>query len=533
MTLSRFAGFMLALLSVFTLPLEAQNRTRFAGRYNALDFAYGRVAGAAPLTVAPGVSTAAGVATLLLNTGWTTLGDGTTVFPLATNAPITVSQGSTQETVTPTAVSGCTVYGIELQCNVTATFTYAHGNGDSIMSGTMGVQEAVNFANANGGGEVVVDGRWGLAGGTNAIIATVSPTANVVLEDNRSQPFKYWSMQPTTLTVLAAPTTLTATNIVFTSATGTWAASSTHFRASCVDGLGGESAGSADYTQTPTLNYTLTVPVPPTCGTGAVGWRLYAGTTSAATSYLLPITAANCTLTTGENVFPACALTATGTWATTFTTTTNLVPIALGVTNSNNPVPQGHTTFAYEPSGSVPVPFQSNFGPFGSGTIASATASAVTPLGSFNLPAGYQNVIGRTVRVTGKINLTAGASSTLGIFIGTTWAGGVTAGLPVTVCNPVSGFVFATAASVVDFSCTMTTNAVGATAVGSIQPESWFLGNTAAGTGSTSPQGVEVSATAVGSLGLFSQNEYTVYITPLVAADTTVQLMSLHIETLQ
>ncbi len=286
------------------------------------------------------------------------------------------------------------------------------------------------------------------------------------------------------------------------------------------------------YTQTPTVNYTLNV-TSPAASTGAVGWRAYGGITSVALAYLLPITSSSCTLTTLETVMPACAIGSNGIWPAAYLSTTALSPLGLGVTATNNPVPQGHTTFGYQPSGSPGFPFQTNFGPFGTTTIASATASAVTPLGSFNLPAGYQNLIGRTIRVTGKINLTAGASSTLGLFIGTTWAGGVTAGLPVTVCNPVSGFVWATAASVLDFSCTMTTNAVGATAIGSIQPESWFLGNTAAGTGSTSPQAVEKSAVAIGSLGLFAQNEYTVYITPLVAADTTVQLMSLHIEVLQ
>ncbi len=525
---------LVALLSLFLItPAQAQNRTRFAGRFNALDFAYGIIPGTAPLTVAPGVSTPASTSTVQLNVGWTTMGDGTTLFPMATNAPIIIGVGANQETITPSSVTGCSVYGIELQCFVTAAFTKAHVGGDPVFSGTMGLQEAVNYANSTGGGLVDIDGRWAFNGGTNAIIATVAPTPNVALEDNRTPPFKFWSAQPTTLTALATPATLTATTVVFTAApVGTWAATASYFCVTYVDILGGESPCSLTYTQTPTLNYTLNITAPP-ASTGAVGWRAYGGITSVALAYLLPITSTSCTLTTLENVMPACAMGANGQWPAAYLSTTALSPLGLGVTNTNNPVPQSHTTFAYEPSGSVPVPFQSNFGPFGTTTIASATASDVTILGSFELPAGYQNIIGRTVRVTGKINLTAGASSTLGIYIGSVWAGGVTAGLPITVCNPISGFVFATAASVVDFSCTMTTNAIGATAVGSIQPESWFLGNTAAGTGSTSPQAVEKSAVAVGSLGLFSQNEYSVYITPLVAADTTVQLMSLHIETLQ
>jgi hypothetical protein len=206
--------------------------------------------------------------------------------------------------------------------------------------------------------------------------------------------------------------------------------------------------------------------------------------------------------------------------------------VAQAVTAVNNPVPQSHTTFAYAPTGSLPLPFQTNYGPFSTSTVASATASAQTILGSFNLPAGFQNTIGRTIRVSGKLILTAGGSSTLSIQLGTAWAGGVTAGLPIAVCNAVSGFVFATQPYTdVNFTCTMTTNAVGATAIGSIQPESSFIASYAAGT--LIPIAADTSNAAVGSLGLFSQNTYSLAIRPLVAADTTVQLLSLHIEVLQ
>lgn len=528
------------LIAVFlvSVPASAQLTTRFAGEFNAIDYAYGFPSVSFPaLNVAAGNAATGASQTITLVTGATVNSSGVSLSPITTTTPIIVGIGANAETVTPTAVSNCNLPSTQTPapgqpaCTITGTFNNLHGPQEPVISGSGGVQEAINAARAFGGVVIVSPGFTQL-GGTTAMITAAAPFSNVYIRDNRGLGSPYYTMQPTTLTVIAVPTTLTATNIVFTVATGTWAASSTHFSATCVDALGGESAASADYTQTPTVNYTLTVPVPPTCATGAVGWRLYAGTTSAATSYLLP--ASGCSaLSTLVSSVSACALTATGTWAATFTTTTNLAPVALGVTATNNPVPQGHTTFGYQPSGTPGFTFQTSFGPFGTTTIASATASAVTPLGSFNLAAGYQNIIGRTIRVTGKINLTAGASSTLGIFLGTTWAGGVTAGLPITVCNPVSGFVWATAAAVVNFSCTMTTNAVGATAIGTIQPESWFLGNTAAGTGTTSPSATEKSAVAITTLGLFAQNQYTVYITPLVAADTSVQLMSLHVEVLQ
>ncbi len=525
-------------LAAAAMALHGQIVTEFGGEKNSVQFAYGLPGIQFPALIVSSGNGVTGSSTITLVTGASVNSGGVSLNPVTTNTPITVGIGANAETVTPTAVSNCNLPAAFTNgpagpnCTITASFSNLHGPGEPVASGTYGLQEAINRAHGQGGGIALIDGAWRALGGTNAIITAAAPYSNVFIRDNSvsTSANQFWSMQPSTLTVLAVPTPLTATNIVFTAATGTWAASSTHFSATCVDALGGESAQSADYTQTPTVNFTLTVPVPPTCATGSVGWRLYAGTTSLATSYLLPVTASNCALTTLETVFPACALTATGTWAATFTTTTNLAPVAIGATNTNNPVPQGHTTFAYAPNGnSVPVSFQSNFGPFGSGAIASATASDVTPLGSFELPTAYQNVIGRTVRVTGKIKLTAGASSTLGVFLGTVWQGGVTAGAPVPVCSTVSGFVWATAASVLDFSCTMTTNAVGATAIGTIQPESWFIGNTAAGTGTTSPTGVDTSSGTVGTLGLFAQNEYTVYVTPLVAADTTVQLMSLHI----
>lgn len=533
----KWASAFVALL-LFAGSAQAQNRTTFAGERVAFDYAYGVNQSVAPLTVGPnGGTTASGTGTLTVNFGFTTAADGTTSFsPLNVNAPVTVDDGPNQETVTPTAVN-CQTPTIYQSCSFTASFSFAHGTGTQITTGTVGLQEALNSMASNGG-SVALTAAWAQYGGTNAIISAAAPYSTVFIIDNRGRTglptgaSTYWTAQPNTLTDLATPSTLTSSNVVFTSATGTWGTSAYYFCLSYVDILGGEGPCSASYTQTPgTTAYTLTV-TSPAASTGAVGWRMYAGITSTALAYLLPITSSSCTLTTLEQVVPACAIGAAGTWPAIYLNTTTLSPVALGVTNTNNPVPQGHTTFSYQPTGQNPYPFQTSYGPFGTGTIASATASEITPLGTFELPAGYLNQIGRTVRVTGKISLTAGASSTLGIFVENTWPGGGTGGQGSAVCNTVSGFVFPTAASVIDFLCTFTTNAVGSTAVGSLMPESWFLGNTAAGTGTTSPAGVEKSAAAVGSLGLFAQDQFTVYITPLVAADTLVQLQSLHIETL-
>lgn len=521
---------LLVLGLIAALPIFAQNRIAFAGSRNAIAYNYGGGQVSPPALQVGGTgNVAAGTnVTLTVAFGYVVASDGTQFMPFNTNAKVNIGIGTTQDSVTPSSVT-CNTPAVYNSCSIVVTTTYAHGINDPIASATFGLQEAINA----GPGVVVLDKGWMTGGGTDAIITAASPLSSVYLQDDRGIVSRVWAMQPTALTALATPATMTSANVVYTATpVGTWAATASYFCWTYIDALGGESPCSLTYTQTPTVNYTLTVPAAPAASAGAVGWRMYAGITSVALAYLLPIDSTHCTLTTLETVMPACSMSSGGTWSAAYLSTTSLSPLGLGVTATNNPVPQGHTTFSYEPTGSIPAAFQTNYGPFGTTTIASATASAVTPLGSFNLPTGYLNQVGRTVRITGKISLTAGASSTLGIYLGASWPGGVTAGLPITVCNPISGFVFATHAYTdVNFSCTMTTNAVGATAIGSIQPESSFMAGYA--TGTLIPVGTDASAAAVGSLGLFAQDEFTVYITPLVAADTTVQLVSLHIETLQ
>jgi hypothetical protein len=179
----------------------------------------------------------------------------------------------------------------------------------------------------------------------------------------------------------------------------------------------------------------------------------------------------------------------------------------------------------------LPVPFQNNYGPFGSGTVSSATAADVTVLGTAQFPAGYLNVIGRTVRVSGKIIGGATTTGTLAIYAGLSWAGGVTAGLPITVCDIVNTNVTLTTATVaVPFSCTMTTNAVGATAVGSLQADGFAIASAAATNGVV---WADNSTSAAGSLGLFSQDSLYIYIIPATEALTAARLMDLHIETIQ
>jgi hypothetical protein len=223
---------------------------------------------------------------------------------------------------------------------------------------------------------------------------------------------------------------------------------------------------------------------------------------------------------------------ANGVWIAPPLTTTALRPNGQTPTvNLNLPMPQGHTTFAYEPVGQFPLPFQTNYGPFPA--FGALTAGQIAVLGTVNLPAGFLNTIGRTVRVTGKIALTTLNTATLPyITLGLTWAGGVTAGAPVAVCSIVPAAAGATATANETFSCTMTTNAVGATAVGSVMTNGWELLAAAAG-GALTGATVDTGTAAIGSLGLFAQEQLSVIYTSTTNATGGEQLLDLHVEVLQ
>lgn len=113
-------------------------------------------------SVATGVA-AAGT-TITVKSGSVILGDSREIVPFSNAggafAPITVGLGATQETVTPTSVSGCVKGGLANYlappCIITVSggFTNAHSPGEPIVSGDQGVMEAINDAASNGGGNV-------------------------------------------------------------------------------------------------------------------------------------------------------------------------------------------------------------------------------------------------------------------------------------------------------------------------------------------------------------------------------------------
>lgn len=157
----------------------------FGGSYNAFNFAYGVNPRVAALSV-HNAPIAASTTALTVAFGYATTHDGIQFYPLATNAPVNVGIDSDLEAVTPSAVSADSeAYGA---MNFTGTFTKAHAEGDPVASATVGLQEAINFAELNGGGKVTVDATWTAAGGTSGMIsAAVFASPKIVdIVDNRS-----------------------------------------------------------------------------------------------------------------------------------------------------------------------------------------------------------------------------------------------------------------------------------------------------------------------------------------------------------
>lgn len=185
-----------------------KNPTFFAGMYRALDYAYGVVSGIPGLQVDQPASTSGSTQTLNLAFGTVTLGDGTVIAPLNTNAPITIGTGANADSVTPSAVSDPTP-GVYQSVSLTATtFSHAHGTGDLVASGTVGLQEALNAAGSAGGGTVIVDAEWVKNGGTQAMLVACVLPANVGLWDNRyGADYGAYTYTLTSTQILAFPTT--------------------------------------------------------------------------------------------------------------------------------------------------------------------------------------------------------------------------------------------------------------------------------------------------------------------------------------
>lgn len=424
---------------------EAQSTigaSRAAGRFVAVNYNYGGTSpsqgfgnpagpGIPGLKVANG-NAATGSATITLQTGYTALADGRIIFPLCAGSnvtgtitcggatPITVNPGgSNQETVTPTTVSGCNLYPVNTtfpSCQVTASFSNLHAQGELVQSGTAGLQEAYNDAQLAGGGLVSVDAVWSKAGGTQSNITSMSmPGPNAVaVEDSRSANISYWYPQPG-VTNITTPTALTTASTLTTSTTGGSIATATtpRFCITAVDQFGGETACSNDSAGTATLvdgagstnSYTITAAGVPT-GTGIVGYRLYVSASGGTTQTETVALAANLSGTVAPLCpLPGCMAPGVAITLISLPATTNAGPPP-GTAGAATALNSAHTTVGIRQGGTVPslLPFASS-GAAGSWpvTVTSATTlvAGFDVMGELQYPAGFFNSLGSTYRICG------------------------------------------------------------------------------------------------------------------------------------
>jgi hypothetical protein len=362
-------------LAQFGPPNGPSNLSRAVGVYYAVAYAYGTNPAIPPIRVFSG-NTSTGTATITLYQGSIALVDGRTIVPFALNTPITIDIGANQETVTPSAVSGCTLmpgggsggtmpgYGGAGGCTITANFTYTHGEGALIQSGTYGLQEAANDAMLNGGGLVVVDNAWATLGGTTSMLNGSSTTApltlsgtfaglgpnngfvpNVTVEDVRSLPVQYWAPRASTLSLIAAGSAVTLTQ----SAGGSLTSTGTYYYSyEYVDALGGISLPATDSAQLTLAgsNQTFTAAAP-SATAGAVGYipMVTASGGSTGTEIEVPVTSAVCTVATNlvATGKPVCAISSTAVVAANPSSTAKEVAVG-----------SAHTTFAPIPFATIP-----------------------------------------------------------------------------------------------------------------------------------------------------------------------------------
>jgi hypothetical protein len=148
-------------------------------QYFASDYAYGN-GNVRPLKVDLGTTTTGAATSYILydSTSVAAPPSQDNFSPLNINAPVLVGTGTTQETLTPSAVTNLPV---GQSSTVTFTPTNQHGNGTLLASGTAGLQEALNMAASQNGGAVIVDGKWAQYGGTTAMITSAAvPTGSPV-----------------------------------------------------------------------------------------------------------------------------------------------------------------------------------------------------------------------------------------------------------------------------------------------------------------------------------------------------------------
>jgi hypothetical protein len=224
-------GFALTILMAAT-AFGQLNLTTPTGptRYNASDYNY------APVSVYSGSTATSSSYTITLYAPGVTLSNHRIVAIFGNTAvasqnvalpPFTIGNpgSSNQETVTSYTVSGCNNIGTGASqygnCQLTATFTYAHGRGDIISSADNGFQEAMNDAANNGGGQVY----WNIDCGIITLSTSGATTTSTCLVP------KTFQDGGASVHVTTTVTTSASYSIGITSSTAAWITSCTNLTA--------------------------------------------------------------------------------------------------------------------------------------------------------------------------------------------------------------------------------------------------------------------------------------------------------------
>ena len=514
-------------------PTRAQAQQGVEGPVFAADFAHytGRVA----VGAASGVT---GSYTITMVSGFAVNTKGIAFLPYSIATPITIGVGSVQETVTPTAVSGCGINtAVPSTCQITATFTYTHGAGTPVYTGDYGLEEAIQFLQS-AGGQVIVDAAFTGMGGTDATIAAAQPYELVTISDLRHADPLYWRPAQANNTNLAAPTTLdanatctagTTTVCSDANAVGTWTSTAEYLCIAYVDIMGNEGPCSTTQNFTATASKAIDFTAPAATA-GAVGYVMYSGTSYAAATQL-PVTASNCILTKVETVTPACAIVNTtyGQAANPCTTSqfgagcynaqiptiaVTTSPLALQVSTISTAggpyVGNTNTSTSYLYAPTARAGLNGVLGTswaFPIGAAAGSTVPAV--IGTVAIPPGYMNFVGKAIEVCGYAKEAANGSTSTVTTIQVYWDayGSDTAtGVPILIATiPVTNTLVTNDTDQYDFCIDLRTTVAGASATAGtmIQDGGHFCEQYTASSVATLPKCVlNQGGAAVGSLNL-------------------------------
>ncbi len=498
----------------------------FGGTRSALDYAFGCAVSVAPpaLQIVTG-NAATGAGSITIATPITVTQGGTPLSPIAVGSSITVGNATNAETVTVTAVGTPSLAGFAPgngSVSVSATFANLHGPQENVISATFGLQEAVNVASVAGGGNVAIYPEWYKAGGTVAMLqAATTPTfpINSLVQTGMVrivdlQNLTTWAVSPNSVTVIAAPSAATSSTVGSLTTAGAWLAAAYYVLFTYVTADGGESLASSTYNFTATASKAIGG-TGPAAATGAVGYRVYIGDNATTLSWLVPVTAANGTAI-------QCGPIAAFKLGTSFSVTAVTTAAALPPLVQSTAFPVG---FQPVTGVSLQQQFSAVQGPFAA--TSTVTAGTAIEWGKVQLPTGYLNYIGRTLRVTITGNYTPVSTATviITVAIGSKYTGTETT--VYTVTTPASS---GTTNSVVISEILMVTRATGAT--GAVRCHGKNIIGLATGTAQLGAASLDNTTGNSSSIDLTAQDYIRVTINSGTANLTTSQCDILMVETL-